>query len=274
MSIQSLNSYQGFLAAIGIIVAIAIAFVAYRPGETSKKIDKSKAKNSPHIKAGGNISAGGDIVVGSKTSHTTAEIHTPRSVPEIHVQLSGNGAVFKGHIEKQTPETLVLESVKLNGTSTPYNRQFTKLTFLEDIKYPTSIFTTKLNKIILKVLYRTLNGQVFEYIQKGEQTLRADGKYNIGFGGPPTIRPVTVLTNEQQRLIRLAKKNNGQIHILSTDQYPTGWVRVDTKDLYFESSQLKTESYVSALHSLVDNKYVEHVSGGLYKLTAESWKEV
>ncbi len=151
-----------------------------------KKKQKSIYKNSSHITAGGDISSGGDIIVGN------SNVVEATNIPEFHLHLYGAGSKRKieGHVEKKSSETLVVESVDIDGSLTTMNQQFTKLTYLKNLNHSDLLFTTKKQNLDVKVVYRTLDGKRFEYSQEMSQEKRADNLFNISLTGSPTIRRV------------------------------------------------------------------------------------
>jgi len=170
---------------VGIIIT-AIAVMVTVLGWFIKKKQKSIYKSSPHITAGGNILSGGNIVVGNSNVVEAA------SIPEFHLHLYGAGSKRKieGHVEKKSSETLVVESVDIDGSPTTVNQQFTKLTYLKNLNHSDLLFTTKKQNIDVKVVYRTLDGKRFEYSQEMSQEQRADNLFNVSLTGSPTIRRI------------------------------------------------------------------------------------
>ncbi len=182
--IEVLNDNQGVIA----VVAIGITFVGGAITLFSKK-EKSHS-NSPYIKAGNSIKASGDIIVGSsKVSHQTQN-NFP--IPEIHLQLYGAGSkrTIEGHVEKKGDQTLVLESIEVNGKKTDFGLRFTKLTFIKNLDCADNLFTTKIPKIEVIVLYKTLTGEKYMLTQEMIQTERADGLFNVSLSGSPYIKNV------------------------------------------------------------------------------------
>jgi hypothetical protein len=170
---------------VGIVIA-AVAVLITVIGWFIKKRQKSVYKNSPHITADGDISSGGNIVVGNSNVVETV------SIPEFHLHLYGAGSKRKieGHIEKKDGKTLVIESVEIDGSSTTLNRQFTRLLPLENLNHPDLLFTTEKQNIIARVVYRTLEGKRFEYLQEMSQEKRADNLFNVSLTGTPSIKRV------------------------------------------------------------------------------------
>lgn len=107
------------------------------------------------------------------------------SIPEIEVWLPGNGAkeTFEGYIKNHSKQSLVLEYVEINGVKTMFDQQFRKHIPIvgQKIIYPKQVFTNKIDNITIKVRYHTLAGNAYEYRQTGNQTSRADKKFNISF---------------------------------------------------------------------------------------------
>lgn len=169
----------------GIIIA-AIAVLVTILGWFIKKKQKSIYKNSPHITAGGDISSGENIIVGN------SNVVEATSIPEFHLHLYGAGSKRKieGHVEKKSSETLVVESVDIDGSLTTINQQFTKLTYLKNLSHSDFLFTTKKHNIGVKVVYKTLDGKRFEYSQEMSQEKRADDLFNVSLTGSPTIRRI------------------------------------------------------------------------------------
>lgn len=116
--------------------------------------------------------------------------HPISDIPEIHLQLYGVGSkrTIEGHVEKRDDKTLILETVELNGYKTQFEQQFTKLIFLNNLKFPDSIFTTKEPEIKARVVYRTLDGKRYELLQTMTQEKRADGVFNVALTGNPSIK--------------------------------------------------------------------------------------
>lgn len=183
--IQLLNDNQGVLAAIPLIGAVVFWFFR------KHKMD-STHKNSPYISAGHSVTAGGDITVGHHNTKQTVIHHD--EIPEFHLQLSGSGAtkLIEGHAEKKGDKTLVLESIDIKGIETKLGLQFTKLTYLKNLNFPDTLFTTKEpQEIKVTVIYKTLDGTRYELSQEMKQTDRADGLFNLSLVGSPSIRKLS-----------------------------------------------------------------------------------
>lgn len=194
---QWLNDNQGIIAVAAIVIGAFVALWIYKRQSKQLIGDRIQGNNaSPFIKAGGNINAGGNISIGN---HQTTIHGVRQSIPEFHLQLYGNGAKlsFDGHAEKKTDITLVIEFIEINGVRTYINRQFTKLTHLNGLNHDPSLFQAVTPSISIKVRYRTLTGETFDYIVDAEQQSRADGKFNITIVHAPSIKPVTVLSKEE-----------------------------------------------------------------------------
>ncbi len=125
--------------------------------------------------------------------------HRNVSVPEFHLHLYGSGSVSKieGHVEKKDNRILIVESIQINDTVNNINRQFTKLLLLKGLNFPSNLFTKRKQDINVKVLYRTLNGDRFEYSQKMIQENRADGLFNVSLDGIPSIKKIGNLEVEK-----------------------------------------------------------------------------
>lgn len=169
---------------VGIIIATIAVLLTTVGWFIKKEKQKNMYKNSPHINAGGDIKSGGHIIVGSSNVIGSA------NPPEFHLQLYGSGAKreIEGHIEKQSGPILVAETIEIDGLETILNQQFTKLVYLKNLNFPTDLFTTKKREIIVKVVYRTLDGKKFEYSQGMSQEERADNLFNIALTGSPSIK--------------------------------------------------------------------------------------
>lgn len=182
--IKILNANQGVLAAIPIIGGLIFWFFRKRKKD-------SIHNNSPHISAGQSISAGGDITVGHHNSKQT--IIQNEEIPEIQLQLYGSGAnkIIEGLVEKKGDKTLILESVEIKGIKTKLNQQFTKLTYIKNLNFSESLFSTKEpQEIKIRVVYKTLDNKRYELTQSMSQTNRADGLFNLPLTGAPSIRKV------------------------------------------------------------------------------------
>ena len=179
--LEYLNENPG----VGVIIA-AIAVLVTVLGWLIKKKQKSIYKNSPHITAGGDISSGGNIVVGN------SNVVEATSIPEFHLHLYGAGSKRKieGHVEKKDSRTLIVESIEIDGSLTTINQQFTKLTYLKNLNHSDLLFTTKRQNIAVKVIYRTLDGKRFEYLQEMSQEKRADNLFNVSLTGSPSIKRI------------------------------------------------------------------------------------
>lgn len=171
---------------VGIILGIVATLIAII-GLFIKKEKYNIHKNSPHIRAGGHIVSGGNINVGNFTHTITADI------PEFHLQLYGTGSkrTIEGHAEKQDSRTLVIEYVTIDGLKTDLNLNFTKLTYLKNLNFPQSLFLEKKGNIEVNVIYKTLNGERYKLSQSMIQTNRADGLFNIGLTGSPSIKELS-----------------------------------------------------------------------------------
>lgn len=112
------------------------------------------------------------------------------NISEIRLHLYGSGAKrrIEGHIGKRNSKTLIAESIDINGLQTRIEKQFTKLLPLKNLKYPDSIFTTKMRSIEVKVKYRTLDGKCYEFFQQMIQQKRQDDLFNVSLSGTPSIR--------------------------------------------------------------------------------------
>lgn len=179
--LEYLNENPG----VGVIIA-AIAVLVTVLGWFIKKKQKSIYKNSPHITAGGHISSGGNIVVGN------SNVVEATSIPEFHLHLYGAGSKrrIEGHVEKKDSRTLIVESVEIDGSLTTINQQFTKLTYLKNLNHSDLLFTTKRQNIVVRVIYRTLDGKRFEYLQEMSQEKRADDLFNVSLTGSPSIKRI------------------------------------------------------------------------------------
>lgn len=267
---QWLNSNQGIVAVVAIVISVLVAVWIYKKQSKQPNGDRiNDNKSSPFIKAGGSISAGGNISVGN---HQTVVHGAHQPIPEFHLQLYGNGTKlsFDGHVEKKTDITLVIEFIEINGIKTDINRPFTKLTHLNDLNHDPALFKLKAPSISIKARYRTLAGEKFDYIVDAEQEPRVAGGFNIKIINSPTIKLVTILAKEELELVEEARKNDGQIYHMSVAQIPGGWIRVGKIDFHFEDNFNRTQSYIKALQKLVKLGYVEHQSGILYILSANS----
>ncbi len=98
-------------------------------------------------------------------------------------------------------------------------------------------------------------------------------KGNIVAGGDIIVgsrveRKDKELSEEERRIIDLAKDNNMRIYLLKVDAMPEGWIRIGKVDfIKNENSQEKSDyKYVVALEQLVAKGYVKHVSKVLYVL--------
>ncbi len=203
--LKYLNENPGveiIIAAVAVLVAIVGWFM--------KKRQKSVYKNSPHITAGGNVSSGRDIIVGNSTIINSSG--RKDDIPEFHLHLYGAGSKRKveGHIEKKDSRTLVIESVQINDVVNDINRQFTKLLPLKNLNHPDGLFTAKKKDIKVKVIYKTLNGDRFEYSQKMIQGNRADGLFNVSLEGAPLIKTIgnAEVENALSQLDKKLKKAN------------------------------------------------------------------
>lgn len=247
--LKYLNENPGveiIIAATAVLVAVIGLFI--------KKRQKSEYKNSPHIAAGGDISSGGNIVVGN--SNIINSNNRTDDIPEFHLHLYGAGSKRKieGHIEKKDNRTLIVESVQINSVVNDINRQFTKLLPLESLNQPDDLFTTKKRAINAKVIYRTLNGDRFEYSQKMIQENRADGLFNVSLEGTPLIKRTGNLEVESalSRLDKELKKENhvtglASIRLPRIENTYKGWVDKN-KEVY---SVIQHSDYKEQLNAIL-----------------------
>jgi hypothetical protein len=181
---KTLNENQGVLAA----TAFGITFIGGILAWFFKKNKLSPAHNkSSYIIAGHGITAGGDIIVGGSKISQQTQGNSP--IPEINLHLYGAGSkrTIEGHIEKKSGQTLVLESIQINGKITDFEQQFIKLIPIKNLNCDDDLFTTKIPKIEVKVLYKTLTGEKYILTQELTQTDRADGLYNVSLVASPII---------------------------------------------------------------------------------------
>jgi hypothetical protein len=176
------NPWVGIIVGgIALITMIVIAIIGWL---IDKRKQKHMYQNSPHIKADGKIVNKGNIIAGN--SNVVNEI----AAPEFHLQLYGSGAKkqFEGHIEKKSDQFLIVESIAIDGELTQLNQQFSKLFFLKNLSFPANLFTVKKRNISVKIIYRTLDGKIFEYSQKMSQQSRKDKLFNLSLMGSPVIK--------------------------------------------------------------------------------------
>jgi len=115
--------------------------------------------------------------------------YTSAPIPEVFLQIDGKGAnnTFTGHVSGKSGQMLVAESIEIMGEKTVLDQQFSKLFFLENLNFPADVFIEKVDSVPVKLTYRTLDGQRFEYIIEGTQQPMAIGKYNVNFEKPARI---------------------------------------------------------------------------------------
>ena len=238
---------------VGIIIA-AIAVLVTIVGWFIKKKQKSVHKNFPHTTVGGNVSSGRDIIVGNSTIINSNG--RKDDIPEFHLHLYGAGSKRKieGHIEKKDSRTLVVESVQINGVVNDVNRQFTRLLPLKNLNHSDELFTTKTQGIKVKVIYKTLNGDRFEYSQKMTQGSRADGLFNVSLEGAPLIKTIgnAEVENTLSQLDKELKKANSvtglaSIRIPRIESIYKNWVDKN-KEIY---SIIQNSDYKGRLNAIL-----------------------
>ncbi len=190
-------------------------------------------------------------------------------VPEFHLHLNGKAAThsFEGHVEKNSDKTLVINFIEIGGVRTTIDRQFTKLTHLDNLRTDESVFSKKQPNIKITVNFRTLDGKVYEYRVNAEQQPLAVGGFNVIINESAVISPVAKLSAQEEELISEAKKSGGHIYYMSVDAIPSGWIRIGKKDYHFHDNYIQTNLYIKAFKNLEKLGYVEHVSGRLYVLS-------
>ncbi len=82
----------------------------------------------------------------------------------------------------------------------------------------------------------------------------------------------SLLIKEEKTILLNALKSSHEIHVLSTDQ-DGDWIRVGEVDFLYNNDTNKTKAYVYALETLCKKSLVRHVSGALYKLTAQGFEK-
>ncbi len=117
---------------------------------------------------------------------------TTEQIPEITLQI--NGQANKNNLElgfvNQSGRNLVIESIEVDGAKTIFNQQFLKLFKPGSIETPTGIFDEPRDAVSIRVIYRTLDNRIYELTQKGIQESRADGRFNIIFPSPSSIKAI------------------------------------------------------------------------------------
>lgn len=146
------------------------------------KVSANRSDNRQYVKSVHQESKG----ILSKTNQQVV-IHPPNEVPEFHLHLHGSGAKRKieGHIEKKDSKILIVESIEIDGSITPIEKQFTKLLPLKDINASESLFKIPKSDIQVKVVYRNLLGRRYGFTQKMAQSKRKGDFLNVSLSGSP-----------------------------------------------------------------------------------------
>lgn len=165
------------IAVTGILVTIYYARKAHQERPKTMKQNQDK---SP-----------GSIQISGDSNRANVTYQSSDSIPDIKLIIYGNGYGFLNTaILNHSEKTLIAEEISIMGVRTPLNQEFRKQKPIPDPAFPEKIFTTKVKSIPVVLTYRTISGEERYglYITGTQEPREGDGRYNVVFKQPATIR--------------------------------------------------------------------------------------